>query len=245
MKFLAELEALIALHDPSTIAAVIVEGFSGSAGVFIPPAGYLQTLRAITKRHGILLILDEVITGFGRLGSPNASTYFGVAPDMCTIAKGLNNAAVPMGATVVSGDIYRTFMDAVPTGIEFFHGYTYSAHPLAVASALAAQEVLASEGVYARAAELAPYFEEAVHSLRGEPHVTDIRNIGLACGLSLTPKQGAPGARGYEVFLATFENGVAIRNNGDTLALAPILTSTRSDIDQIVDALRRGLRATA
>jgi beta-alanine--pyruvate transaminase len=245
MKFLAELEALIALHDPSTIAAVIVEGFSGSAGVFIPPAGYLQTLRAITKRHGILLILDEVITGFGRLGSPNASTYFGVAPDMCTIAKGLNNAAVPMGATVVSGDIYRTFMDAVPTGVEFFHGYTYSAHPLAVASALAAQEVLASEGVYARAAELAPYFEEAVHSLRGEPHVTDIRNIGLACGLSLTPKQGAPGARGYEVFLATFENGVAIRNNGDTLALAPILTSTRSDIDQIVDALRRGLRATA
>jgi len=245
MKFLAELEALIALHDPSTIAAVIVEGFSGSAGVFIPPAGYLQTLRTITKRHGILLILDEVITGFGRLGSANASTFFGVTPDICTIAKGLNNAAVPMGAAVISSDIYRTFMDSVPAGVEFFHGYTYSAHPLAVASALAAQNVLAGEGVYAQAAELAPYFEDAVHSLRGEPHVMDIRNIGLACGISLMPRPGAPGGRGYDVFLATFENGAAIRNNGDTLALAPILTSSRSDIDRVIDSLRLGLRATA
>lgn len=244
MKFLAELEAMIALHDASTIAAVIVEGFSGSAGVFIPPVGYLEKLREITRRHGILLILDEVITGFGRLGAANAASYFGVTPDMCTIAKGLNNAAVPMGATVVSSDIYRTFMEASPAGVEFFHGYTYSAHPLALASALAAQEVIKKEDVYAQAAELAPYFEEAVHSLRGEPHVMDIRNIGLACGLSLEPRPGAPGARGYDAFLKTFGNGVAIRNNGDTLALAPILTSSRGEIDSIVEALRRGLRAT-
>ena len=244
MTFLAELESLVTLHDASTIAAVIVEGFSGSAGVFVPPAGYLETLRAITRRHGILLILDEVITGFGRLGAPNASSYFAVTPDMCTIAKGLNNATVPMGATVVSHEIYRTFMEATSSGVELFHGYTYSAHPLAVASALATQEVLAREGVYAQAAELAPYFEDAVHSLRGEPHVTDIRNIGLAAGLSLAPRTGAPGARGYDVFLATFEDGVAIRNNGDTLALAPILTSSRQDIDRIVESLRQGLRKT-
>lgn len=242
MTFLAELESLVTLHDASKIAAVIVEGFSGWAGVFIPPGGYLETLRVITRRHGILLILDEVITVFGRLGAPNASSYFGGTPDMCTIAKGINNATVPMGATVVSHEIHRTFMEATSSGVKLFHGYTCSAHPLAVASALANQEVLAREGIYAQMAELAPYFEDAVHSLRGERHVTDIRNIGLAAGLRLAPGTGAPGPRGYDVFMATFEAGVAIRNNGDTLALAPIMTSSRQDIDRIVEALRQGLR---
>lgn len=245
MRYLKELEAIITLHDPSTIAAVIVEGFSGSAGVFIPPAGYLQRLREITARHGILLILDEVITGFGRLGAANAASFFGVTPDICTIAKGLNNAAVPMGAAVVSNRIHDVFMSRVQTGIEFFHGYTYSAHPLATAAGLATQSVLRDEDVYGQAAKLSTYFEDAMHSLKGEPHVTDIRNIGLAGGLSLEPRSGAAGARGYDVFLATFAEGVSIRNNGDTIAIAPILTSTRADIDAIFDALRKGLRAAA
>lgn len=244
-RYLRELDAILTLHDPSTIAAVIVEGFSGSAGVFIPPAGYLKRLRETTERHGILLILDEVITGFGRLGAANAAAFFGVTPDICTIAKGLNNAAVPMGAAVISHRIYDAFMSRTQAGIEFFHGYTYSAHPLATAAGNATQAVLREEGVYEQARAMAPYFEEAMHSLKGEPHVTDVRNIGLAGGLSLAPRAGAPGARGYDVFLATLAAGVAIRNNGDTIALAPILTSTRADIDAIIDALRKGLRATA
>jgi beta-alanine--pyruvate transaminase len=245
MRYLKELEAIITLHDPSTIAAVIVEGFSGSAGVFVPPAGYLARLREITAKHGILLILDEVITGFGRLGAPNAASFFGVTPDICTIAKGLNNAAVPMGAAVVSSRIHDVFMSRVGAGIEFFHGYTYSAHPLATAAGLATQSVLRDDDVYGQAAELSAYFEDAMHSLKGEPHVTDIRNIGLAGGLSLESRSGAVGARGYDVFLATFAAGVSIRNNGDTIAIAPILTSTRADIDAIFEALRTGLRATA
>lgn len=243
MIYLRELEQIIALHDPSTIAAVIVEPVIGSAGVYVPPEGYLPRLREITARHGILLILDEVITGFGRLGAANGATYFGVTPDICTVAKGINNAAAPLGAAVVSSKIHDLFMDAVPAGVEFFHGYTYSGHPLAIAAGLATQAVIRDEGVYEQAAALAPYFEEALHSLAGEPHVTDVRNLGLAGGLGIAQRDTMPGARAYDIFLAAFERGVSIRSNGDTLALAPILTSTRADIDAIIDGVRAALRA--
>jgi beta-alanine--pyruvate transaminase len=245
MMYLKELETIIALHDASTIAAVIVEGFSGSSGVFIPPAGYLKALREITRRHGVLLILDEVITGFGRLGAANGATFFGVEPDLVTIAKGMNNAAVPMGGVVASRTIYDTFMASAPKGIEFFHGYTYSAHPLAVAAGNAAQQVFREEGVFENAASLAPDFEERMHSLRSMPFVTDVRNIGLAGGLTLESKPGEIGARGYELFLHAFEEGVAIRNNGDTIAIAPILTSSPSDIEAIFDGVQRAFRRMA
>ena len=241
--YMQELEKMIALHDPSTIAAVMVEPFHGSAGVFIPPLSYLKKLREITKRHGILLILDEVITGFGRLGTPNACQFFDVEPDLVTLAKAINNAAVPMGAVIAQKSIYDTFMDATPAGVELFHGYTYSGHPLAVAAALASQEVLRSEGVYDNVRSLAGYFEEAIHSLKGEPNVVDIRNIGLAGGLTLETRDGAVGARASDVFLKSFENGVALRNNGETIAVAPILTSSEDHIDQIVEALRKSLRS--
>ena len=242
-EYLRELESIITLHDPSTIAAVIVEPIIGSAGVFIPPRGYLQRLRDITSRHGILLILDEVITGFGRLGAANGASYFGVTPDICTIAKGLNNAAVPMGAVVASDKIYKTILDATPSGIEFFHGYTYSAHPLAVATGLATQAVLREEDVYRRARELSVFFEEAMHSLRGEPYVSDVRNLGLAGGLTLEMHRDGPGVRGYSLFLAAYEKGIAIRSNGDTIAIAPILTSCRQDIEAIIDLVRQSLRS--
>lgn len=243
MTYLRELEQIIALHDPSTIAAVIVEPVIGSAGVYVPPEGYLTRLREITARHGILLILDEVITGFGRLGAANGASFFGVTPDICTVAKGINNAAAPLGGAVVSSQIHDLFMDAVPSGVEFFHGYTYSGHPLAIAAGLATQAVIRDEGVYDQAAELAPYFEDAMHSLAAEPHVTDVRNLGLAGGLGIAQREAAPGARAYDIFLAAFEQGVSIRSNGDTIALAPILTSTRADIDAIVEGVRKALRA--
>lgn len=243
--YMRELEGLIALHDASTIAAVIVEPFAGSGGVFIPPKTYLKRLREVTKKHGILLIVDEVISGFGRMAAPNASVHFGVEPDIVTVAKAINNGAVPMGAAIVRKQIYEAFMEAAPSGVEFFHGYTYSGHPLAAAAALAAQEVFRTEGVYDRAREIAPYFEEAVHSLKGEPHVIDIRNAGLAAGVTVSPRDGAPGARGAEVFLKTYEQGVAVRANGEHIAIAPILTMGRAEIDVTIDALRKGLRAAA
>lgn len=243
MTYLKELEAIIALHDPSSIAAVIVEPMIGSAGVFVPPSGYLKKLREITERHGILLILDEVITGFGRLGAANGATFFGVTADLCTMAKGINNAAVPMGAVIAHQKIHDTIINATSTGVEFFHGYTYSAHPLAVASGLAAQQAIREEGVYENVRQLAPAFEEAMHSLRGEPHVTDIRNLGLAGGMTLAPHKDGPGLRGYELFIKAYERGVSIRANGDTIALAPILTSNQSDLDEIFDLVRQSLRA--
>lgn len=239
MAYLAELEALITLHDASTIAAVIVEPMIGSAGVFIPPAGYLARLREITAKHGVLLIFDEVITGFGRLGSPNGATFFGVEPDLCTMAKGVNNAAAPMGAVIASSQIHDTMMDATAFGIEFFHGYTYSAHPLAVAAGLATQAVLREEGVYARAAALAPLFEDLMHGLRDKPHVVDIRNLGLAGGLTLAPDPEGPGRRGQALFLAAYEEGLSIRANGDTIAIAPILTSRPEDLEDIFARLGR------
>ena len=243
--FMRELEGVIALHDASTIAAVIVEPFAGSGGVFIPPRGYMKRLREITKKHGILLLVDEVISGFGRMGAPNAASLYGVEPDIVTIAKAINNGTVPMGAAVVRKEIYDTFMDKTPAGVEFFHGYTYSGHPLAAAAGLAAQEVFRTEGVYEQASSLAVYFEEAIHSLKDEPNVVDIRNVGLAAGVTVAAREGASGARGTDVFLQTYEKGVAIRNNGDNLAIAPILTCSRPEIDMVIDAIRSGLRAAA
>ncbi|GHF20616.1 aspartate aminotransferase family protein [Kordiimonas sediminis] len=245
MKYLAELETMITLHDPSTIAAVIVEPVVGSAGMFVPPKGYLKRLRDITKKHGILLICDEVITGFGRLGTPNAATYFGVEPDIITLAKGINNAAVPMGAVVAGKHVYDAFINGTQAGVEFFHGYTYSAHPLAVASGLAAQAVYKEEGVYENVQAKAAYFEEAVHSLKGEPFVEDVRNIGFAAGLTITQDGDKIGARAAAVFQATYDNGVMVRANGNTIAIAPILTSTEVEIDRIVDAVKKAVNTVS
>ncbi|PQA87473.1 aminotransferase class III-fold pyridoxal phosphate-dependent enzyme [Hyphococcus luteus] len=243
--YMQQLEEIIALHDASTIAAVIVEPFAGSGGVFIPPKNYLKRLREVTKKHGILLIVDEVISGFGRMAAPNAATHYGVEPDIVTVAKAINNGSVPMGAAIVRKQIYDVFMEEMPAGVEFFHGYTYSGHPLAAAASLAAQEVFRTEGVYENTQALAPYFEEGVHSLKDEPNVIDIRNVGLAAGVTVAAKDGAPGARGGEVFLKTYEEGVAVRANGDHLAVAPILTMGRAEIDMTIEALRKGLRAAA
>jgi len=243
-RYRKELEGIIALHDASTIAAVIIEPFAGSAGAFIPPKGYVEMVREVTAKHGILMIFDEVITGFGRLGAANAATYFGIEPDIITTAKAINNAAVPMGAVIAQKKIYDTFIEGTKAGVEFFHGYTYSAHPLAVAAGLATQQIIKDEGVYAHVAALSPYFEDAVHSLKGEPHVTDIRNLGLACGLTVTTKDGVPGARAAAVVQKAYDMGAVIRNNGDTLAIAPILTMNEGHIDQIVDIVREALRAT-
>ncbi len=242
--YLRELEAVIALHDPSTIAAVMVEPFAGSGGVYIPPKGYLNRLRDITKSHGILLIVDEVITAFGRLGAENASTLFGVEPDIVTLAKGINNGAVPMGATVVQQEIFDTFMEGTKVGVEFFHGFTYSGHPLAAAAGVATQEILKTEGIYDNANAVMGYFEDAVHSLKGEPHVTDIRNIGLACGITIERRE-QPGDRATDVFKLAYENGVYVRNNGDDLAIAPILTFSRGDIDVTVDTIRAALQSVS
>lgn len=241
----AELLNTIALHHPSTIAAVIVEPFAGSGGVYIAPKGYLNMLREITEQYGILLIVDEVISGFGRLGAANAATLFGVAPDLVATAKGINNASVPLGGVIASSAIYNAFMEGTAKGIELFHGYTYSGHPLATAAGLAAQAAYREEHAFDAAAKLAPYFEQQVHSLRGEPHVTDIRNIGLVAGLTIAPRDGQPGSRATEVFERVFNLGVVIRHNGDTLAFSPILHATPSDIDTMIEATREALRATA
>jgi len=233
-----ELERLVQLHDASTIAAVIVEPMAGSTGVLVPPKGYLRRLREITKKHGILLIFDEVITAFGRLGTNFAADLFGVEPDMITFAKGVTSGAVPMGGVLVSSDIYRTFMTGAPGAIELFHGYTYSAHPLACAAGVAALELYKDEGLFARAARMAPVLEQAVHSLRGTRHVVDIRNVGLVAGIELAPREGAPGARGFETYLKCFEKGVLVRNTGDIIALAPALIVEDKHIDQMVSTLR-------
>ncbi|MDG1996962.1 MAG: aspartate aminotransferase family protein [Emcibacteraceae bacterium] len=239
MQYLAELEQMITLHDASTIAAVIVEPMIGSAGMFVPPKGYLNKLREITEKHGILLIFDEVITAFGRLGSANAATYFGVTPDICTMAKAINNAAVPMGGVVASKKIYDTFLDGTKAGVEFFHGYTYSAHPLAVAAAIASQKIYKEEGIYEHVKENAQYFEDGMHSLKGSPFISDIRNIGLAGGLTIEQRDGTVGARAYDFFLKAYELGIGIRPNGDTIAIAPILTSSKQELEPIFDILQQ------
>ena len=237
-----ELERLLALHDPSTVAAVIVEPLAGSTGVLVPPRGYLERLRQICDRHGILLIFDEVITAFGRVGAPFAAQEFGVTPDMITTAKGLTNGAVPMGAVFSQRKIYDAFMQGPENSIELFHGYTYSAHPVACAAALATQDIYAKEGLLTRAAALSAPWENAVHSLRGLPHVIDIRNYGLIGAVELEPRQGKPGARGFDVFLKCFERGVMVRQTGDTIAMAPPLVIEPKQIERIVETLGAVIR---
>jgi beta-alanine--pyruvate transaminase len=240
-----DLERLCALHDPSTIAAVIVEPVAGSAGVFIPPKGYLQRLREICDRHGILLIFDEVITGFGRTGQPFAAQTFGVTPDLMTVAKGLTNGCVPMGAVFARQSIHDTFMTGPEHLIEFFHGYTYSAHPLACAAGLATLETYADEGLLTRAAQMQGYFAECLHSLKGLPNVIDIRNIGLVGGVELAPIAGEPTKRAFGIFLDCFAKGVLVRTTGDIVALSPPLIIERSQIDQIIDTLRGAIQRAA
>jgi len=240
-----DLERLVALHDASTIAAVIVEPVAGSTGVLIPPVGYLNRLREICDKHGILLIFDEVITGFGRTGAAFASQTFGVTPDLITAAKGLTNGCVPMGAVIARQSIYDTFMQGPEHLIEFFHGYTYSAHPLACAAGLATLETYADEGLLTRAAELQGYFAEALHSLKGLPNVIDIRNIGLVGGVELSPRPNAPTLRAFDVFLDCYQAGVLIRTTGDTIALSPPLIIERAQIDQIVGTLATALKRVA
>jgi len=240
-----ELERLVALHDPSTIAAVIVEPMAGSTGVLIPPVGYLEKLRAICDRHGILLIFDEVITGFGRLGTPFAAQRFGVTPDMITCAKGLTNGAVPMGAVVCRTGIYDAFMSGPPNAIELFHGYTYSAHPLACAAGVASLEIYEEEGLFERAAGLEAYFEQAVHSLKGFPHVIDVRNLGLVGAVELAPREGQPGARGFDAFLDIWQSNVLARVTGDIVALSPPLIVAEAEIDRMVETIGQVLRRLA
>jgi beta-alanine--pyruvate transaminase len=237
-----ELERIVALHDASTIAAVIVEPVAGSAGVLVPPVGYLERLREITAKHGILLIFDEVITGFGRIGKPFGFQQLGVTPDLYTVAKGINSGTVPMGGVFAREGIYEAFMQGPQTAIEFAHGYTYSAHPLACAAALACLDVYRDEGLLTRAGELAGYWEDALHSLRGLPHVIDIRNIGLMGAVELAPRPGAAGARAFDVHVkAFFEENLLVRFTGDILALSPPLIVEKAQIDRIVDGLRRVL----
>ncbi|AUT61561.1 aspartate aminotransferase family protein [Paraburkholderia terrae] len=237
-----ELERIVALHDASTIAAVIVEPVAGSTGVLIPPQGYLQKLRDICTKHGILLIFDEVITGFGRLGAATASEYFGVKPDLLTMAKAINNASVPMGAVAASRTVHDTIVNAGAQGaIELFHGYTYSAHPLAAAACVATLDLYRSEGLFERAASMAPKFEAAVHALRDAKYVKDIRNLGMVAGVELEPRDGAPGARAYEAFVKCFEAGVLIRFTGDILAFSPPLIIDEAQIDQIFQTVRNAL----
>jgi len=240
-----ELERLIALHDASTIAAVIVEPIAGSAGVILPPIGYLKRLREICDKNDILLIFDEVITGFGRVGKPFASLAFDVTPDLMTTAKGLTNGAVPMGAVFAHRKIYDAFMQGPENAIELFHGYTYSAHPVACAAALATLDVYSKEGLLTRAASLAAEWEDAVHSLRGLPHVLDVRNYGLIGAVELEPRAGKPGTRAFEVFLKCFERGVMVRQTGDTIAMSPPLIIDSKQITRMVETLGAVIRETA
>lgn len=242
-----ELESrIVTLHDPSTIAAVIVEPMQGSTGVILPPKGYLERLRQICDRYGILLIFDEVITGFGRLGRDWASTKFGVLPDILICAKGLTNGAVPMGAVLVKPFIYQAFMESAPEhAIEFAHGYTYSAHPLACAAAIATIDLYHQENLFARAAEQSAYFESAAHQLKGGNHVRDIRNLGLVAAIELVPRPDAPGLRGMDVFLDCWRQGVMVRLTGDTLAMSPPLIIDRAQIDQLFSTLAQAIDRVA
>lgn len=240
-----DLERLVALHGAETIAAVIVEPMSGSAGVILPPKGYLERLRAIADKYGILLIFDEVITGFGRLGTPFATDYFSVVPDLVTTAKGLTNGTIPMGAVFASRKVYDALMVGPENQIELFHGYTYSGHPVASAAGIATLEIYEEEGLLTRAASIADTWQDALHSLKGLPHVTDIRNLGLVGAVELAPRDGAPGTRAYDVFVDCFQKGLLIRVTGDIVALSPPLIIATDEIEKIVsilgDALKRVL----
>jgi beta-alanine--pyruvate transaminase len=237
-----ELEKVVALHDASNIAALIVEPVACSTGVLIPPKGYLKRLREICDKHDILLIFDEVITGFGRLGTPFAVDYFDVIPDLVTTAKGLTSGVVPMGAVFASKKIYDAFMNAPENTIELFHGYTYSAHPVACAAALATLDVYEEEGLLTRVSEISQYWEDALHSLKGLPHVIDIRNIGLIGAIELESIPGSPTKRAFQAFLKAYESNLMIRTTGDIIALSPPLIIEKSHIDQIVDTLSNVLK---
>jgi beta-alanine--pyruvate transaminase len=239
------LEDIIAQRGADTLAAVIVEPVAGSTGVLIPPKGYLERLRALCSKAGILLIFDEVITGFGRLGAPFGANYFGVQPDMMTVAKGITNGAVPMGAVVVRGGIYDTVVNATETGIEFFHGYTYSGHPLASSAGLATLDLYRREALFERAAAMAPFWEEAVHSLRAVSKVIDIRNLGMVAGIEIESRAGKPGARGQETLVKCFESGLLVRVTGDIIALSPSLIIEKTHIEQLVDVLGGVLQKVA
>ncbi len=228
------LEAIVALHGAETIAAVVVEPMAGSTGVLVPPQGYLEKLREITTKHGILLIFDEVITGFGRVGGATASGTLGVTPDMITMAKGLTNAAVPMGAVAVSRHVHDGVVEGAADGIELFHGYTYSGHPLAAAAGLATLDLYKSEGLFEHAASLHGYWEDAVHSLKGKRHIIDIRNMGIVAGIELEPRPGAPTKRATELFQKCFDNGLLVRATGDIIALSPPLILQKTHIDEMV-----------
>jgi beta-alanine--pyruvate transaminase len=240
-----ELERLIALHDASTIAAVIVEPISGSAGVILPPAGYLKRLREICDKNDILLIFDEVITGFGRTGKPFAAQTFEVTPDLMTTAKGLTNGAIPMGAVFAHRKVHDAFMQGPERLVELFHGYTYSAHPAACAAALATLDIYAKEDLLTRAASIAPLWENAVHSLKGLPHVIDVRNFGLIGAVELEPRPGKPTTRAFDVFLECFERGVMVRQTGEVIALSPPLIIEPAHIEKIVEVLASVIRDTA
>jgi beta-alanine--pyruvate transaminase len=240
-----DLERLVGLHGAETIAAVIVEPMAGSTGVLLPPKGYLERLREIATRHGILLIFDEVITGFGRLGTPFATEKFGVRPDIVTTAKAITNGAVPMGAVFCARDIHDALMQGPESAIELFHGYTYSGHPVACAAGMATLDIYAREGLLTRAAELEAYWKEAVFSLRDLPKITDIRAIGLVAGIELASREGAPGSRAYDVFTDCFQRGLLIRVTGDIIALSPPLIVEKAEIDTMVEMLRETIAAAA
>ena len=239
-----ELEGIVALHDASTIAAVIVEPCAGSTGYLPPPKGYLKRLREICDRHGILLIFDEVITGFGRLGTGFAAEYFGVIPDLMTVAKGISNATVPMGGVFVRKHVYDGLMNGPENAVELFHGYTYSAHPLACAAASAVLDIYKNEGLFQRAADLSKYWEDGVHSLKGAG-ITDIRNLGLAAGIDLEPRKDAPAARGFDTFVKAFELGLMVRQTGDCIAMSPPLIVEKNQIDEIIEITGKAIKAAA
>lgn len=232
-----DLERLVALHGAETIAAVIVEPLSGSAGVILPPEGYLQRLRAIADKHGILLIFDEVITGFGRLGKPFATDYFGVVPDLVCTAKGITNGAIPMGAVFAKRAVYEGLMHGPENQIELFHGYTYSGHPVACAAGIATLEIYQDEDLLTRASSIATTWQDALHSLKGAPHVVDVRNLGLVGAIELAPRDGAPGTRAYDVFVECLKRGLLVRVTGDIIALSPPLIIEESQIDDIVSII--------
>ncbi|NDW03937.1 aspartate aminotransferase family protein [Jiella pacifica] len=240
-----DLERLVALHGAETIAACIVEPVAGSTGVLPPPKGYLERLRSICDRHGILLIFDEVITGFGRLGAPFATDFFGVVPDIVTTAKGLTNGALPMGAVFASRKVHDALMQGPEGAIELFHGYTYSGHPAACAAGIATLDIYESEGLLGRAKQIQAEWDAAIHSLKGLPHITDIRTIGLIAGIELDSREGAPGTRAYDVFVDCFAKGLLIRVTGDIIALSPPLIVERGQIGEIVEILGAAIEAAA
>ena len=238
-----DLARLIALHDASTIAAVIIEPMQGSAGVIVPPLGYLERVRELCTAHGIVLIFDEVITGFGRLGEIFSPDRFGVMPDLITFAKGVTSGMIPLGGVLATAEIYDAFMQGPEHLVEFFHGYTYSGHPIAAAAGIAAIDVYESEDLFARARALEPVLEQAVHALRGERHIVDIRNCGLAAAFELEPRPGAPSLRAMDVFHRCYDNGVMVRYAGDVIAIGPPLTISERQITQIVEIIRDAVRA--